>query len=329
MAAMIPEDVLNALENAFENNPESYGRACFFFDSIPPEEAEPYLGSLKRVVNKPALFKSVADRLVEDTQTAKKDPSFRQALFDIWNKYMTEDDQKQEGHGQTTSLARVPQSSLVVTHMNFGYAVSRLSPNHYDALMKFIDSWCRENSQVAIRAQGALVKARAGRAMVRVALVVAYLAFEVINNIRQWWKGEISGIRCAKNIIDCGVSVAAGIVCGVSGEIVGAMVGTVFGPVGAAAGALIGGVCGGFAASMGAQALSDKLTQWFFDIPKSEALENAYNFLGLKASASNSDINSAYRQLALQYHPDKGGDRDNWTKLQYSIQIIREARGES
>ena len=174
-----------------------------------------------------------------------------------------------------------------------------------------------------------MVLVKTKKALVGVALVATYLAFDVIYNIRRWWRGEISGKRCAKNIVDCGASVAAGLAGGVGGKVAGAMVGgAVFGPVGVAAGALIGAVYGCVAASICAQALSDQLTQWFFDIPRSEALENAYRFLGLPASASNSEINTAYRRMALQYHPDKGGDRDKWTKLQYHLAIIREARGE-
>ena len=100
------------------------------------------------------------------------------------------------------------------------------------------------------------------------------------------------------------------------------------GPVGGFAGMLLGGVVGGVAVSIGARSLSDRLTQWFFGLPKSETLENAYRFFELQASVSNSEINSAYRRLALKYQPDKGGDRDKWTQLLYYLAIIREAREE-
>jgi len=331
MPAAVPEDVLTALENAFEHdNPETYARAAFFFDSIPEYEAEPYIRSLKRVIDKPALFKSVAIRLVEDTKKADKDPKFRQAMFDVWNNYITENNQKQNGHGQHMSFDLLPQNQAVVANHNFIRAVSRMCPARYDALVGFIDSFTTYDGTVALYAKNALEKARPCQALVRVGLVAGFLSYEIYTNIRRWWKGEIKGKRCVKNIVDCGVSVAAGLAGGVGGEVVGAMAGFfIAGPVGAAAGTLIGGVGGGVAASMGARTLSDRLTQWIFGLPKSESLENAYRFFGLKASASNSDINSAYRRLALQYHPDKPtGDRDMWTKLQYHLAIIREARGE-
>ena len=331
MPASVPDDVLTALEKAFEHDdPETYARAIFFFDSIPEYEVEPYIRSLKRVIDKPVLFKSVAIRLVDDTKKADKDPRFRQAMFDVWNNYITENNQKQEGHGQGVSLDILPQNHAAVANHNFMRAVSQMCPARYDALVGFIDSLSSVDSTVARYAKNALEKARPCQALVRVGLVAGFLTFEICQNIRRWWKGEIEGTRCVKNIIDCGVSVAAGLAGDVGGEIAGAMMGfALAGPIGAGAGALMGGVAGGVASSVAARTLSDRLTQWFFGLPKSESLENAYRFFGLQASASNSDINSAYRQLALQYHPDKPtGDRDKWTKLQYHLAIIREARGE-
>lgn len=90
------------------------------------------------------------------------------------------------------------------------------------------------------------------------------------------------------------------------------------GPIGAFIGSIVGGVVVGVVASQLAAALSDWLTRKIFDLPKSVALENAYNFLGLHRSATNSDINSRYRKLALQWHSDKN-EKDknskNWHKL--------------
>ena len=71
------------------------------------------------------------------------------------------------------------------------------------------------------------------------------------------------------------------------------------------------------------------LMQWIFGLPKTEALEKAYKFLGVSQKASNSEINSRYRKLSLKYHPDKGGNGDDWTRLLYSLAVIREARGEA
>ncbi len=47
---------------------------------------------------------------------------------------------------------------------------------------------------------------------------------------------------------------------------------------------------------------------------------------GVHHEANNHDINKAYRKLARQYHPDKGGSQEKFFELQASIGIIKAAR---
>merc|ERR1712150_106497 len=118
---------------------------------------------------------------------------------------------------------------------------------------------------------------------------------------------------------------------GIGGEIAGTAIGTaIAGPVGGAVGFVVGAIAVSAAASWTAHALSDKLTQWFFGLTHSEALDNAYDFIGVKKTASNSEINTAYHKKALRYHPDKVGDSQkvNWTKLLYSMAVIKAEREE-
>lgn len=65
-----------------------------------------------------------------------------------------------------------------------------------------------------------------------------------------------------------------------------------------------------------ANSLSDWLTLKLFDLPKDQAVENAFSFMNLSHHASNEEINSRFRQLCLQYHPDKDGDVNEFHKLQ-------------
>jgi hypothetical protein len=151
--------------------------------------------------------------------------------------------------------------------------------------------------------------------------VAVQLSWEALKSIRSWWNGEISGKRCAKQIIDA----SAGILGGYGGGVAGMAVGTAVLP---GYGTLIGAVTGGVLGSFAASALSEWLTKYFFNLPKSVALENAYRFLNLSPSHSNSEINERYRALALQYHPDKGGKVEDFHKLQVSVAIIKQARGQ-
>ena len=121
-------------------------------------------------------------------------------------------------------------------------------------------------------------------------------------------------------MIDTTVSYAAG----VGGGFGGAAIGTLLVP---GVGTVVGGIVGGIAAASLADVLVDWLTRKLFDVPKDVALENAYAFLGISCSSSNSEINSAYRKLALRYHSDKGGDQENWDK-HYSMGVIKLSKGD-
>ena len=165
-----------------------------------------------------------------------------------------------------------------------------------------------------------LTRSASGK-LVGVTLAVIYLSYEIYQDICRWWKGEISGVRCAKNVIDGIASMAAGVGAGLAG----AAIGTAILP---GVGSAIGGFVGGNAAASVMRALSDWVTQKIFNLPKEEALENSHRFLGLSYGASNDEINAAFKRLVLKYHPDKGGSYKDWHKLQVSMAVIKASKGE-
>ncbi|WAR26011.1 hypothetical protein MAR_011715 [Mya arenaria] len=134
------------------------------------------------------------------------------------------------------------------------------------------------------------------------------LSEEVLSNIRRWWTGEITGIRCGRNLADSGSDIIA--------WCAGNTVDNWF------------QFPDGSGISSGVKYICDSLNDKMFQIPKSEALDKAYSFLGVPMTASNGEINSRYRKLSRKYHADKGGDSQKWTELQCSLAIIRKARGD-
>lgn len=51
-------------------------------------------------------------------------------------------------------------------------------------------------------------------------------------------------------------------------------------------------------------------------------MSDYYKELGLEKSASIEDIKRAYRNLALQHHPDRGGDQEKFKKIAESYEIL-------
>ncbi len=49
---------------------------------------------------------------------------------------------------------------------------------------------------------------------------------------------------------------------------------------------------------------------------------NYYDVLGVPTDASEADIKKAFRKLASQHHPDKGGDTDKFQQLQEAYEIL-------
>lgn len=47
-----------------------------------------------------------------------------------------------------------------------------------------------------------------------------------------------------------------------------------------------------------------------------------YEVLGLQKGASEDEIKKAYRKLAMKHHPDKGGDPEEFKKIQAAYDIL-------
>ena len=53
-----------------------------------------------------------------------------------------------------------------------------------------------------------------------------------------------------------------------------------------------------------------------------EEEDNNYSVLGLKRSASDEDIKQAFRKKALETHPDKGGDVEEFRKVREAYECL-------
>jgi hypothetical protein len=94
---------------------------------------------------------------------------------------------------------------------------------------------------------------KAGGNVVMIALAAISLSYDAIKNLCRWWRGEITGTRCCKNIVDSTFTIGAG----VAGGVGGAALGSIGGPLGILAGGIISGIISSEAMNF----LIDRLTQ--------------------------------------------------------------------
>lgn len=55
-------------------------------------------------------------------------------------------------------------------------------------------------------------------------------------------------------------------------------------------------------------------------------MKNYYDILGIKKDASPEDIKRAYRRLAHEHHPDKGGNTERFKEINEAYQILSDPR---
>ena len=51
-------------------------------------------------------------------------------------------------------------------------------------------------------------------------------------------------------------------------------------------------------------------------------MKNYYEILGIEEQASQDDIKKAYRKLAIQHHPDKGGDENKFKEINEAYEVL-------
>lgn len=57
----------------------------------------------------------------------------------------------------------------------------------------------------------------------------------------------------------------------------------------------------------------------------SQADKDYYTILGVAQTATNDEIKSAFRKLALKHHPDKGGNREDFENVKQAEEVLTDA----
>jgi hypothetical protein len=312
----------------FEKDPKAYGRVLFYLtieENTYKDNSTitPAWRTLKLSLNSDVAFKSYAEYLADSTKEAKLDGNFVKIMNMVCSRMMdaSEETLAVETY-QKFQLAQIANFDArgVSGFMGLAHSWELIPVSTQRQILEMIPKIITSPQVTSAIDEVVGLVNKSGGNVVMVALAAIKLGYDAINSIYRWYKGEITGKRCCKNIVDSTFTVAAG----AGGGVLGAALGSFVGPFGT----LAGGVIVGILSSTAANLLIDRWTQSLFGIPKEEALENAFNFLGVNVTASNNEVNTAYRKLCLKHHPDKGGKVEDFYSIQVYMGVIKAARGE-
>ena len=309
--------------------------------------------SLRDVLDEEKKFESIADQMLAITlKNRKKDKEFCQTMKLIYSEMkkkdetddddndkneLPENDMKSSNTNSTKiagqkkpefDLGPFDPSKLEVACISSGfigytYAISQIPLQFQKQIIEQIPNFARNLPVIKYAEQVGKLTHRVGGRVAVLGLAAIIISWETIKNIRLWWLEEIPGELCCKNILD---SIAA--VCvSVAGSVAGAAIGTfVAGPIGT----VVGSMAGGYFGSIIGSRLSDHLTEKLFGVTKDVALNNAYAYFGVPVTASNAEINTAYRRACLTHHPDKreDGDGTEFNLIQINMAVIKAARSD-
>jgi hypothetical protein len=239
----IPDSVTEKLNSILQG--EDLAKVYIFLASNPSNPR--FVQMLECTVRDDVAFRTTVNAMLVDVKIMEAgDGSYRRIMADVWNVLMPFGDHSgvTQSFNWSEALAN-PDTCKNATTYNMITIIAKMPPESQARMLqvahdvsRFVlgESWALSVQQSV---SNSLQAARGvASKMVPVFLVGAYLAADVICNMQRWWKGEISGQRCAKNIIDSGIGLAAGIAGGYGGAALGTMVFP--GP-----GTLIGGIVGG------------------------------------------------------------------------------------
>ena len=125
-------------------------------------------------------------------------------------------------------------------------------------------------------------------------------------NIKSYYRGDIDGAQCARECSAFLVSAGAG----AGGVGLGVTLCAGAGPIGL----LLGGLAMGCMASSAAEFFTRRAFDGLLGDDRARAVNKAYCILELAKGAPDKEIKKSYYRLALEHHPDKGGDRLSLSK---------------
>ena len=140
------------------------------------------------------------DQVIADTKKVENNQEYVRMLKSFYQRFVQEATvPAEEEESLSEDIDEKALSGVII-------AVSRMSAVELQVFLEVCESSLKTNALAPLVLSGQLVK-KVGGKVVGSILVVAQLGWAVFKNMRQWWRGEISGKRCSKNIIDSSASI--------------------------------------------------------------------------------------------------------------------------
>jgi len=210
----IPEKLLKEIDNSLNHDQNLYIKFLTYIACKDKEGSNQLIKILNHILDtNPNIFKQTVKSMAIDAVKALDNQEYIKILQELWNNYIFSADIKIETASlDLERLANLNKHNGAVIQYNLLRSLSKIPPESIGGVINFIKTVSSSSSKLTNKAY---------------------------ESIKQWWNGEISGKRCAKQIVDSVTSVLAGTGVGIIGGMIG---GGLLGPVGMAVGSIVGGI---------------------------------------------------------------------------------------
>jgi hypothetical protein len=87
-ASELPQDIVDKISDYLKNDVDKLLPILTFLIDYDNQSTKRYLTVLRSVFTNDVAFNKIVDKLAEDTQILRNDPSYLRLMTDIWNNYL-------------------------------------------------------------------------------------------------------------------------------------------------------------------------------------------------------------------------------------------------
>lgn len=316
----LPRDINEKIVEILREKPTTLLNVLSWLLFKKTDQVSVYIKLLESTYSNHSVFQELVVRLGEELDKLEQNPNYRTVMDEMWKNHSLNPDARNFVRGQRLDFQLISEKQqrfellAICLGISILLRLDVLTPEMLQQWISMLNSTANiPLSLLNIKETLKMFQKLSGNRY-EVTTSFCLFLYDFWQNKKRLIKNEISGIRCIKNIVDSFVELATGVAGGFGGEVFGSLITP-------GIGTLVGGVGAGTASSFVTGTLSDRTTQWIFNLPKDEKLENAFRVLDLACNASNNEINTNFVRLALQCQHNPPSPA--WIKLKESVNVIK------